>query len=153
MQVQKIKSALVFLFIIVLVFYTANRLSREAEVSFEMQQERSSQFLVLVETLNAIEFDLAFIIADTGNTVVTNPFVLQVPTGGVGRDNPFSSISRPLLRPEDFSSSDASDSFPVLPFEGTEEITIVDSPEGTLGPEYTDAAGVPVEDDSAVLVR
>ena len=95
MNKEILKSLIIFLVLTAAVFYGAHLFAADSEVTFSTENARSTTFLNLVQVLQGIEFDLAFIESlNSQQRGLRRPVVVrEVFDGRTGRSNPFAPAS------------------------------------------------------------
>ena len=99
-----------FIVIIGVIFYAADSFARKAPpITFEGTdgQDVATNFIAIIDALNAVTIDPNDIEAVTGNDVIQIPNIqISVPTGfgQIGKENPFSPLSGPLTDVSSFST-------------------------------------------------
>ena len=89
MDLQKVKSLLLFLVLTALFFYFGHAVARESE-SAVVQSEQSMRFLDAIAVLDSIQFDFDFINSLSDTAIKTEVYVPPLsPSDLEGRDNPF----------------------------------------------------------------
>ena len=89
MDLQKVKSLLLFLVLTGLFFYFGHSVARESD-SAVVQSEQSMRFLDAIAVLDSIQFDFDFINSLGDTAIKTEVYVPPVPpSDSKGRDNPF----------------------------------------------------------------
>ena len=88
MNSGKIKSVLIFIVLIGILFYFGNLIARESTFSIE-DTEQSARFLGIVAVLQDIAFDLDFVNSLGDTAIKTDVYVQPLSSSDFGRDNPF----------------------------------------------------------------
>ena len=97
MNLQKVKSLLLFLVLAALFFYFGHAVAREPG-SAVVQSEQSTRFFDIIAVLDSIQFDFDFINSLSDTAINTDTYDPSLSSPDSGRDNPFmrSDVSTPF---------------------------------------------------------